>query len=102
MKVFDDRNETDPDHTILAAVIACALALPSHVGVEGGGIADEWAEDAVVRDCLRETRLAHPTRKTTEERSEGPGGASRIMSTRATVQTAERRPKASKRASGYY
>ena len=52
--------------------------VPSHSGIEGNEVADDWAKmaaesqlDAAPRDYLRETSFAHMIRKATEARSAG-------------------------------
>ena len=52
--------------------------VPSHLGVEGNEVADDWAKraaedqgDSVPRAYLRETSFAHMTRRVTEARSAG-------------------------------
>ena len=52
--------------------------VPSHSGIEGNEVADDWAKmvaeslpDAVPRDYLRETSFVHMTRRATEARPAG-------------------------------
>ena len=52
--------------------------MPSHLGIEGNEIADDWAKrvaedlgDSVPRAYLRETSFAHMARRATEARSAG-------------------------------
>ena len=52
--------------------------VPSHLGIEGNEVADDWAKraaedqgDSVPRAYLRETSFAHMTRRVTEARTAG-------------------------------